>query len=172
MRPRRLVGLLPVLAACLVAAGCGNASSALEEATPTEDIAQLAPELLPGELLGLTVAREDMSGPLKQAERSYTDAVGLYSFRSGELLQATLQVTRFNADARVDDPDFRHSVVSQIGGSVPREVRLGADAVFLTRGTKQSLSAWFRGRHLMVLAVREDYLRPRALLRETLKIQP
>ena len=156
----------------LASTACASGPSVASEATPADQIEQLPPEIVPGEILGLKVTRENMSEQLTDVRRAYTDAVGLYSLRRGELLQATLQVTRFNEEADWDTPRFRASIVGQIGGTVPERVRVGEDIVYLTRGTKQSLSIWFRDRHLMVLAVREEFLQPRALLREVLEIEP
>jgi hypothetical protein len=100
------------------------------------------------------------------------DSVGLYSFREGDLLQATLQVSRFNSKADVRSAKFRQTLLSQIGGSLPKRVTMGEDTVYLTSGTKQIIAVWFRGRNLLVLAVREDYAQPRALLRAALELQP
>jgi hypothetical protein len=161
-----------VLALAVIAGACSSGVSVSDTATPTKKIKQLPGDLVPHEILGLAVAREDMTATLKGARRAYTDAVGLYSFRKDDLLEATLQVTKFNDKAKWTSRSFRSQVISQIGGSVPRQVRVGDDTVYLTRGTKQSLSIWFRGQHLLVLAVREDYLGPRTLLREALKVKP
>ena len=85
---------------------------------------------------------------------------------------ATLQVSHLDDQARIDDPAFRQSFVSSIGGIEPQQERLGDRLVWLTTGTEQRLSIWFAGRYLMVLAVRNDYERPRGLLRSLLAVQP
>lgn len=164
------VGLVALTA--LLASGCGGASPASAAATPTAKIRPLRAGVLPDEVLGLKVAPEDMSAQLKAVARSYAETVGMYSLRKDDLLQATLQITKFNDKARWQSAAFRTQVISQVGGSVPQPVKVGPDTVYLTRGTKQSLAVWFRGPYLFVLATREEYLQPRALLREMLKVSP
>ncbi len=167
--------LLPaaVLAAIVLAtAACGNGEDALAEATPAKSIRQLDASFLPGELLGLPVAQEDQAAALATAERSYVDAVGLYSLRSDELLQATLQVSRFNENADYSSGSFRRSLLAQIGGSRPKAVRMGKQTVYLTSGTKQRISIWFKEKYLFVLSTRDEYPYPRTLLREALEIAP
>ena len=85
---------------------------------------------------------------------------------------ATLQVSKLGGPARTDDPVFRRSIVGRIGGSVPREVRLGDTTVWLTTGTSQRLTAWFHGDYFFVLSTRADYERPRTLLRELVEVRP
>lgn len=171
-RLRRAAGSVALALLVVAAPACGGGVSVADEATPAKQIKQLPADLVPGDIRGLKVTREDMSTTLEGVTRSYTDAIGLYSFRRDDLLQATLQITRFNDEADWKNPRFRSSVVSQIGGSVPQRIRVGDDTVYLTRGTKQSLSIWFRGQHLLVLAVREEFLEPRALLRDVLELEP
>ncbi|HEX2850334.1 MAG TPA: hypothetical protein VHN98_07265 [Acidimicrobiales bacterium] len=170
--PRAVAGAVLLLVVGLSAAACGGTPAASAAATPAGKIGTLPAGFLPSEVLGLAVAPEDVSAQIKGVDRSYADAVGMYSFRSDDLLQATLQVTKFNDRARWRSAAFRLQVVSQVGGSVPSPVKVGDDTVYLTRGTKQSLAIWFRGPYLFVLATREEYLRPRALLREMLKVKP
>lgn len=159
-----------LVAIALATTGCGDDGVAAQ-GTRAKDIKQLPADLIPGELLGLQTKQEDISGALASTKRAYLEGVGLYSFRREELLQATLQVSRFNDDADFESAKFRRSVVGQVGGSVPKRVRVGDETVYLTTGTKQTLAMWYRGRNLLVLAVREDYEQPRTLLREALRIQ-
>lgn len=155
----------------VLASGCGTPDIS-GKGTSGSDITPLAADLLPSELLGLTVQAEDISGTIASEQQTYVDATTLYSLRSDDLLQATLQVSRFNADADVESSKFRNSLLNQIGGSRPRPVRLGKETVYLTSGTKQQLSIWFRGEHLLILATREDYPMPKSLLRRALEVQP
>lgn len=166
----RLRSLFLVLA-LLGAAGCADSSAALEGSTPGKEIKPLADDLLPGELLGLKVTREDVAPAVTGAQRSYMDAVGLYSMRREDLVQATLQVSRFNPKADDEDPGFRSALVNQIGGSRPQPIEVGDDTVYLIAGTKQTLSVFFRDNYLLVLAVRDDFDRPRTLLREVLNME-
>lgn len=167
---RRWVALIALtIAMSILASGCVRGGSSFS-GSEGKDIKQLPPELVPTEVLDLKVGREDMSSTLQNAKRAYIDGVGLYGFRKDELLQATLQVSKLNDKADYREPSFRAAIVNQIGGSVPRLVRVGRENVWLTRGTKQSLSIWFRDEYLLVLAVREDYDKPRTLLREALQL--
>lgn len=167
---QRGLTLVLLVLVSLGAAGCSDDAEAVT-GTRAKDIEELPADAVPNELLGLQGTQEDIGETLATTKRAYIDAIGLYSYRRDELLQATLQVSRFNDDADWDSPAFRRSVVGQIGGSVPKRVRVGDEAVYLTTGTKQTLAMWFRGRHLLVLAVREDYDQPRSLLREALEIK-
>ncbi len=168
---RRIALALALLALAGTLGACGD-SDVSSEATRAKDIRVIDKELLPSEVLGLQVKREDVSETTSQARNSYVDRVAMYSLRAGDLLQATLQGTRFNDEADWDNARFRRSVVATIGGSSPQAVRLGRDTVWLTTGTRQQLAVWFRGRHLMVLSTREEYPTPRTLLREALKARP
>ncbi|MDQ3106968.1 MAG: hypothetical protein M3Q68_04105 [Actinomycetota bacterium] len=159
-----------LLAATLLGA-CGDGPSASAEATAAEDIEQLPVELLPSEILGLTVQREDMSAALQTAQLSYVNEVGLYSLRRDELLQATIQISRFNANAAAESADFRRTLLSQVGGSVPKQVVIGGKTVYLTTGTKQTIAVFFQGRTMIVVAIREDYDQPRTLLRQALELE-
>ncbi len=142
VRRYAVIGLLLVTAA--TSAGCSNGSTPIL-GTRAKDIGELPGDLVPAELLGLPAKQEDIKGALATTKRAYIDSVGLYSFRRDELLQATLQVSKFNDDAKWQTPKFRRSVVGQIGGSVPQRVRIGDDTVYLTSGTKQTLAMWYRG---------------------------
>ena len=169
---RRAVGFaVGLLAIALLAGACGDGPSASAEATAARDIEQLPPDLLPSEILGLTVQREDMSEALQGARLSYVDEVGLYSLRRDDLLQATIQVSRFNDNANAEDAGFRRTLLSQVGGSVPKQITVGDDTVYLTTGTKQTIAVFFRGRTMVVLAIREDYDQPRTLTREALELE-
>lgn len=177
MRARRALAMgLLVLAAGSSVAACGGGDddeSFAEQALGGEEITAIEGDLLPPEFLGLKVAREDVSGSLaSSSRRSYVEATTLYSLRSEDLLQATLQVSRFTPKSEHTTGRFRSSLLNQIGGSRPRTVRVGDDTVYLTTGTKQQLAIWFRGRHMLILATREDYATPRTLIREALQVDP
>jgi hypothetical protein len=112
-----------------------------------------------------------VAGSVAKVNSTFIDALGLWSLRSDDLVQATLQVSRFSDGARFEESDFRQSVVNQIGSARPRTFRLGTRTVYLTTGTKQSIAVWFKGPHMFVLASRSDYDEPRTLLREVLEIK-
>ena len=167
----RLRALGAVVAAALALAGCTRSDASVE---PTPGRAVKAVELsnLPPDLLGLKIAAEDVSEDLARVPAAFIDALSLYSLRKDELVMATLQVSRFNDGADVEEENFRQTVVNQIGSTAPRTVRLGGETVYLTTGTKQSIGVWFKGRHLFVLATRADYDEPRTLLRKALELRP
>jgi hypothetical protein len=168
---RRLRLLGAVVAATVALAGCARSDASV---TPTPGKAVKALEIpnLPSDLLGLAIAKEDVSKDLAKVPSAFIDSLSLYSLRHNDLVQATLQVSRFNDGADVAADKFRQTVVNQIGSSAPRTVRLGGSTVYLTTGTKQSIGVWFKDRYLFVLATRADYDEPRTLLRKALEIQP
>jgi hypothetical protein len=159
------------MAAAVALAGCARSDASVE---PTAGQAVKALEIpnLPADLLGLKLAPENVTEDLAKVPAAFIDALSLYSLRKNDLVMATLQVSRFNDGADVDEDKFRQTVVNQIGSTAPRTVRLGGETVYLTTGTKQSIGVWFKGRHLFVLATRADYDEPRTLLRKALEIQP
>ncbi|HVW33190.1 MAG TPA: hypothetical protein VHL53_11675 [Acidimicrobiia bacterium] len=167
MRLVRLFGMAALAAAAL--AGCTRSDAAV---TPTPGPAVKALDVpgLPSDLLGLRITREDVGADLAKVNKAYVQALSLYSLRRDDLVMATLQVSRFNPGADVNSEHFRQTVVNQIGARAPRTVRLGAQTVYLTTGTKQSIAVWFKGPTLFVLATRADYDEPRTLLRRTLEI--
>jgi hypothetical protein len=126
---------------------------------------------LPNQVLGLTLKPES-ADQFKEAKRPYIDAVAIYSLRQGDTLEATLQISRFDSTARLKEPKFRDSLVGQIGSTTPKQVRVGSDPVWLTTGTRQAVSVWFRGRYMFILSSREDFTQPRSLLRSLLAVQP
>jgi hypothetical protein len=167
----RLRPLGIVVCAALALAGCARSDASVAP-TPGKAVKTLDLPNLPPDLLGLKLAKEDVSEDLAKVPKAFIDSLALYSLRHDELVMATLQVSRFNDGADVKAPKFRQTVVNQIGSSAPRTVRLGGDTVYLTTGTKQSIAVWFKDRDLFVLATRADYDEPRTLLRQALEIKP
>ncbi|MGI8792089.1 MAG: hypothetical protein ACR2H3_02745, partial [Acidimicrobiales bacterium] len=136
-----------------------------------DGIAISGPEAFPGELSGLGVDPEYASA-VENQKRPFVEAVGLYSLRQGDTLQATLQLSRFTEAANTDDERFRRSVVQQVGSTVPHEVTVGETTVFITTGRRQQVAVWFQDRTLFILGMREEYDTPRALTRAALEIKP
>lgn len=169
-RPLRAVAASAVVLVLLGAPGCGR-RSAVEAAPAAGRIRQLPADLLPKEILGLAVQREDVGKDLQVDRPAYVQALGLYSMRKEDLVQATLQVGSFNADARARDASFRRAIILQLGGTTPQEVRIGDRQVFLTSSTKQTLGVWFDRRRFYVLAIRQEFARPRTLLRAVLDLE-
>ena len=153
--------------AALASAACGGGG---EPKAAASEIKAIGAEAVPGELRGLAVTAEEVSN-LAEVKRPFVEAVGLYSLREAEQLQATLQISRFTKEADTSNPDFRTAVVQQIGSSVPRIFRMGERTVYVTTGRRQSIAVWFENRHLFILATREEFDQPRALLREALEIK-
>jgi hypothetical protein len=162
-----------VVAGALVSLGLAGGLGACGSGSPklvVHSIQPLTLKTLPPQVLGLAV-RSEAADQLKQAKRPYIDAVAFYSLRKGDELQATLQVSRFDQSARLSDPKFVTSLVSQIGSTAPKAVRMGHSTVYLTTGTRQSVSVWLRGRDMFILSSREDYTQPRGLLRALLAVE-
>jgi len=165
---RRISGAVLAVVLAAVVPGCGSASSA----EPVAEVRQLPADMLPTSLMGLTVKREDVKETLERGKQSFVDALGLYSFRRDDLLHATLQVSRFSADADVDDPQFRAQLIANLGTGGRSQLRLSDDTVYLTSGQRQNVAVWFRDRYLFVLNVRQDFEQPRGLLRQALRFRP
>lgn len=167
MTVRRLIAGALVIGAVLSGCGGDDAVSRAEGRA----IEPLDADALPRTLLGLEVGREDISEILDAAKRPYLEAAALYSLREGEELQATLQIGRFADDTDHDDEDFRETLLGTVGGGSIRELRVGDGAVYLTTGDRQQVAVWFQGEHLLILSTREEYEKPRSLLREALGLQ-
>lgn len=176
---RRLLGALALVATLAASPACGR-SDASPEPTAGKKVKQLDLGALPARLLGLEVRQEDVAGTVAKVDATYLAGLGLWSLRKipepgsggGDLVQATLQVSRFNEAARPESKTFRQTMVNQIGSTKPKAFRLGKRTVYLTTGTKQSIAVWFRKDYLFVLASRADYGQPRTLLRAALEVEP
>lgn len=167
-RPRgRRLAALAVGATLLLGSACGDEATQLGASS----VERFDDSIVPDELLGLRVASEEVGGA-QDIKDPYVEGVGLYSLRDGELLQGTLQVSRFSEDADAEKARFRQSVVQQIGSSVPRRYRMSDRTVYLTSGKRQTIAVWFNGRYFFVLSTRDEFDRPRALLREAVEVQP
>jgi hypothetical protein len=153
LRTRAIVAV--TLALVSVAGACGNTRV---EGTAGRAIKELPAELVPAQLFGLPVTQENMSASLSTQKDAFVEAIGLYAMRRSDLVQATLQVSRFRSNAPLDKASFRTSVVSQIGGRRSQQFRMGQSTVYRTTGRKQVISLWFH--------------HPRSLLREALEVKP
>ena len=162
---RRIFALLLALGLPATTVACGGGSS--EEAAP---VAQLGADVLPSEILDLTVKREDVHERIGGVKRSYVTSTGLYSLRDGKELQATLQISMFSDKADVGDGAFRRAIVDQIGGTQPRAFRMGTHTVYLTSAKRQAVAIFFKKRSFAVLSTLDTYDRGRALLRELLEL--
>lgn len=161
---RRIVAALAITAVGSFGAACGTDTP---DGTAAKDIKQLPEDFIDGSYLGLDIAREDIGGSLAvQTGNTYVSEVGLYSLRDGDLLQATLQVNKLTKAARSTEPEFQQQVANQIGGTKVQAFVMGDRDVYRTSQRKQSITSWFEGDYFLILAVRDTYPTPRALLRE------
>jgi hypothetical protein len=165
----RAVAATVVLAAVALMGACGGSAS---NGVTGQRISSLSATILPSSVLNMSVAEENVHQALAQVQRTYLDATSVYSFRSADLLEATLQVSRFIDAARYRSSKFHAALVNQIGSSQPNLVRVGGADVYLTSGTQQRIAVWFNGRYMFVLATREDFPQPRTLLRRLLEVHP
>jgi hypothetical protein len=144
----------------LVSVACGRGGPIVQNAD-----AGPAQASLPQQILGLRVQPENVASQLKDIKRPYVDAVAVYSLRDGDLLKASLQISRFNGAARPKDPDFIGSIISTIGGSASQAYRVGDQTVYATTGSDQVIFTWFKGDGMFVLAIQKNFPFPRTLLR-------
>jgi hypothetical protein len=161
---RRLVALLLLLSVALGA--CGGAKAA-----ERRKIEPLTADLLPPTINDLEVRKEEVGTTIRDQERTYLEAVGLYSFRKKDLLQATLQISKFAPTAKYRTDKFRQAIIGQIGTTVPRQAVMGGHTVWVTSGKKQSVVIWFTGPYVLVLSTREDFTQSRKLLRSLLEVK-
>lgn len=171
MRPLRRASAvartsLAVIVCAVVASCSSDEPPGRAEITPARLEAQL-----PATVLGLEVVEENVRGDIKGLSRAYLESVGLFSFRENDdLLRATLQIGRFNDVAPNELERFRDSIIGQLGASVPIELRVGDDRVFLAAGGEQSVYTWFDDEGFYALSVRSDYPFPRTMVRRLVGI--
>lgn len=159
----RPAAVVLVAAALSLGVACGTPSPT---GTSAKNIKQLPSDLLSGTYLGLEPRREDITSSLgSQDANAYVNAVGLYSLRRNDRLEATLQISRLSDNARPSDPQFQKLVADQIGGTKVQAYVMSGNNVYRSSQRKQSLSSWFRGDYFLILSVRDTYKEPRALLR-------
>ncbi|HEX6489276.1 MAG TPA: hypothetical protein VF137_10475 [Candidatus Dormibacteraeota bacterium] len=91
--------------------------------------------------------------------------------RNDNLLEATLEVGRFEPSAPVTDKGFQSSVFISIGDVVPRPLQVGNQTVYTSSSPGLQLVTWIRGRFLYVLAIRATYGFPKALVRDALLVR-
>jgi hypothetical protein len=156
----------------LLAAGSLGACSSDEPAAAGRVAPEPSSARLPKQVLGLKVVEEDVSKNVTDVSRTYLRSVGLFSFREGDdLLRATLQVSEFNDVAENEKKRFRDSVIGQLGSSVPVELRVGDEKLYLAAGGEQSIYAWFDDHGFYAMSVRSDYPFPRTMVRKLLALE-
>lgn len=162
--------LVPVLVALgLLLAGCGGGEDVVTQAGgPVEPLDDIE---LPPELVGLKMAEEKVDQALENFRPSYVAGAALYSFRGDkDLVQATLQIARFRDEPRNRSNSFRQSILAQFGSTRPRATRMGDTVVYRTTQTKQKVAIWFDDLEWYLLSIRDEFDRPRTLMRETLEV--
>ena len=161
-----MVGLLAV-AALGAACGAGRAAPAHKVAQP--HLGTIGSESLPSALDGLTVQAESDKADLGNTAGTYAEAVGFWSLRQKRLVEATLEVVKLAATTP-QTSGFRASLVNQITGGIPSEVRLSNHDVYLANGIGSGTSTWFDGDYLYILTTRSQFATPRSLLEATLAV--
>lgn len=161
-------GAVMAAAALLLGSACADTKS-VERKAATK-VQSLPTATIPSELLGLTVAPEQVH-ELNDTANAYVDHAALFGLRKGELLEATFQISQFNPHADASDPKFRQRVLGKIGGTLARKARMGSEDVYFTAAAKQVIAVWFRGRSFFILSIREDFPFPRTLVRAALEVQ-
>lgn len=164
---RRLIGAALAAVLGLTAAACGGGG---DDERPTA-IAQIPVDRMPPEILGLEVGQEDVAESVAGAGRVYVDAVGMFSLRRDDALQATVQVARFNDEAKWRDGRFRRSIVNGISSSRPSALQMGDHTVYLSSSVKQTIAVWFEDRYMWVMSAREEFELPRSLLRALVELE-
>jgi hypothetical protein len=172
-RVPRAAALLLVVGALATTPACGRAkASSSSTGVAGKSIKPLAANLVPSEVLGLQAAQEDVSKALAVGRRSYVQTTSVYSFRKDDLLQATMQVSRFLDGADWKSDKFRGTLVSGIGGVQATTVRVADQVVYLTAANQQRIAVWFKGPYVFIVATREDFGQPRALVRKLVEVNP
>ncbi|MGH7858203.1 MAG: hypothetical protein ACREQY_12840 [Candidatus Binatia bacterium] len=156
---------LVALSGVIVASACSSGSAEISQRT---DPATLR---VPSQLVGLSVQQEDVAKELKRVEKPYVDSVAIFSLREDKLLQATLQVSRFNSLARPGDADFRGSIIATVGSTRPRALTVSDRTVYATSAASQDVFVWFTRNGMFVLSISNDFPFPRTLLRRTLDLE-
>ena len=164
---KRLAPML--LSLGLLIAGCGGGEDVVAQAGgPVEPLDDIQ---LPPQLVGLNVAEEKVDQALENFRPSYVAGAALYSFRGEkDLVQATLQIARFRDEPRNRSNSFRQSILAQFGSTRPRPTRMGSTVVYRTTQTKQKVAIWFDDLDWYLLSIRDEFDRPRTLMRETLEV--
>jgi hypothetical protein len=157
------------LAACIAVTACGH-DAATSQANSRSVSVLYAPGI-PSELGGLRVQSEAIAESLKKVQRPYVDSIALFSLRSGDTLEATLQIAKFAGGVNGGDRAFQSRLLATLGSATSKEFRIGGRSVFLTSGDRQSIAVWFNDDDFFVLSTRADYPYPRSLLRLTLDLK-
>ena len=164
---RHVLAPIALLALSFVAGACDAAGAGGERG---EDVKTLTDPAPPSTMAGLEVVSEDIADQIASVDDQYLEATALYSVREGDKAVATLQISRFGEDARLEDEEFRDGFVTNLGGQRGTRIRIAGQDVQMTQGNLQRIAVWFHKDLVYVLTTREDFDRPRTLLRESVEI--
>ena len=156
-----------LVAVSIVVGACGNDAP---KGVPGNKVKPIAARSFPSTILGLEVHEEDVKNNLAEAKNTYASQASLYSLRNENIVVATLQAMKLTDKFDYKSAREREALAVKIGGGRAEDYRVGSDTVYITQGQRQRIALWFRGRDLFVLSVRQDFDRPRSLIRETLGI--
>lgn len=162
--------LVAALALGLALSACGGGEDVETKAGGAVEPLDI---VLPTQLVGLNVAEEKVDDALENFRPSYVEGAALYSFRTPDktdIVQATLQIARFRDEPRNTTNEFRQSILTQFGSTRPRTTKMGDITLYRTTQTKQTVAIWFDGLDWYLLAIRDEFDRPRTLMRETLEV--
>lgn len=165
---RLVAGSLVIL---MATAGCGGGGPDLERTITGAGAIRPAPFSLPGQLLGLQVAQEDIADQIQESRRPYLNNVGLFSLRENDLVRATFQVSRFNDLARPNSAEFRNAIVQQVSARRPLQMSIGEQLIYATLENEQQIFLWFRDDWFYVLTVHGEYEFPITLLRRLVELE-
>jgi outer membrane PBP1 activator LpoA protein len=164
-----LLAAIGALALAATLTGCGGSSPTGVAGAAVQPIEA---SKLPSTVLDLEVHQEDVKNTVAQAKNTYLEAASIFSLRRGNLVMATLQVSRLSDKFKATKTRQKAALADKIGGARSQPFRLGPDTVYLTKGIRQRISVWFRDKYLFVLSSRDDYDQQRGLLRQVLEIHP
>lgn len=161
---------LAALVSCsLLAAGCSGPAL---RGTSGRSIAILPASIVPGTMAGLSVRPDDVRPSLRSVKHSYLDAIGFYSLRSHDHVEATLEVARFAEQADYRSSAFRSSVAGGVEQAAPEELSVRGVEVYQASGTRSTIDVWFSGPWMMELTVLATYKHARSLLEAAVAASP
>ena len=161
-----------MLALATAVSGCAKGDASESSPGSRERKIDVLEVQMPEDILGLKMQPEDIEGALEAVRPSYVEAAALYSFRSQDnVVQATLQVSRFFDEPRYKTSRFRRTIINQIGSTAPTETRMDDHRVWRTAGNNAARAIWFDGRHMYLLSAREAFPFPRTLIRNLLDLK-
>jgi hypothetical protein len=168
LRPLTLLATTAFVAVGALTSACGN--SPKPAAIAGGKVTLLAKPAPPDHLLGLTVHPEDMTHQMQAIPLTYVESTALYSLRRDDVVQGTLQVSRFNGESAYQNDKFRQAFLVQLSGTAPQAYKLAGQTVYQTNSLRQRLAVWFEGQNVYVLSTRDEFDHPRDLIRAALAL--